>query len=186
MLDVLSLIHRYYAPDSELAKLLIHHSQDVTQLALRLGQAHPELALDLGFVEEAAMLHDIGIYLTDAPGIHCTGEAPYLLHGYLGAELLRGLGLERHARVAERHTGSGLTTEDIAERGLPLPPGNYMPETLEEQLICYADKFFSKTKLGQQKRLEKVRQGFSKHGQAALDRFEQLHLRFGQGLDFIY
>ncbi len=50
------------------------------------------------------MLHDIGIFLTDAPGIHCHGTAPYIAHGYLGADLLRR---ERYsedvARVAERH-----------------------------------------------------------------------------------
>ena len=41
-----------------------------------------------------------------------------------------------------------VAVERIAAHGLPLPEGCYMPETLEEQLICYADKFFSKTKLG--------------------------------------
>lgn len=184
-MNTLELIHRYYTPGTEQEEILRRHSEDVTQLALRLVDAHPELSLDRTFVAEAAMLHDIGVYLTDAPGIHCTGEAPYLLHGYLGAELLRSLGLPRHARVAERHTGSGLTREEIAAHGLPLPEGYYMPETLEEQLICYADKFFSKTKLGQQKSLEKVRKGFAKHGEAALERFDVLHERFGAGLDFI-
>ena len=114
-MNTLELIHRYYTPGTEQEEILRRHSEDVTQLALRLVDAHPELNLDRAFVAEAAMLHDIGIYLTDAPGIHCTGEAPYLLHGYLGAELLRSLGLPRHARVAERHTGSGLTREEIIE-----------------------------------------------------------------------
>ena len=165
-MNTLELIHRYYTPGTEQEEILRRHSEDVTQLALRLVDAHPELSLD-------------------APGIHCTGEAPYLLHGYLGAELLRSLGLPRHARVAERHTGSGLTREEIVAHELPLPEGYYMPETLEEQVICYADKFFSKTKLGQQKSLEKVRKGFTKHGAAALERFDVLHERFGAGLDFI-
>ena len=52
--------------------------------------------------------------------------------------------------------------------------------TLEEELICYADKFFSKTKLGQRKTLEKVRSGFRKHGEAALARFDFLHEKFGR------
>ena len=115
----------------------------------------------------------------NAPDIYCTGEAPYILHGFLGAELLRNLGLPRHAHVAERHTGSGLTPEEIQERGIPLPPGIYTPVSAEEELICYADKFFSKTKLGQKKSLDKVRSGFAKHGEAALRRFDKLHEKYG-------
>ena len=94
--------------------------------------------------------------------------------------MLRSLGLPRHALVAERHTGSGLTEEEIRSRGIALPPGIYTPESLEEKLICYADKFYSKTKLGQRKSLDKVRSGFAKHGEEALRRFELLHELFGQ------
>ena len=82
--------------------------------------------------------------------------------------------------MAERHTGSGLLWSEIQQRGIALPEGIYVPVTLEEELICYADKFFSKTKLGQRKTLEKVRSGFSKHGEAALARFDFLHEKFGR------
>ena len=44
---------------------------------------HPELSLDKDFLYEAAMLHDIGIFLTDAAGIHCFGDKLYICHGYL-------------------------------------------------------------------------------------------------------
>jgi uncharacterized protein len=98
------------------------------------------------------MLHDLGIFLTDAPRIHCYGTESYLCHGYLGAELLRGLGLERHARVCERHTGTGLTKEQIVANGWNLPVKDFVPETLEEQLVCFADKFYSKTKFLEQRR----------------------------------
>ena len=92
------------------------------------------------------MLHDLGIFLTDAPRIYCYGTEPYLCHGYLGAELLRALGHERHARVCERHTGPGLTKETVMAKGWNLPVKDFVPETIEEQLICFADKFYSKTK----------------------------------------
>ena len=59
---------------------------------------------------------------------------------------MRELGLERHARVCERHTGTGLAKEVIETNGWNLPHEDFLPETLEEQLICFADKFFSKTK----------------------------------------
>lgn len=179
MIDTLAIIHRYYPEGSDIERVLRQHAEDVTGLALELIDAHPEMGLDREFVAEAAMLHDIGIYQTSAPEIFCTGEAPYILHGYLGAELLRSLGLPRHAWVAERHTGSGLTPEEIAARAIPLPPGIYTPQCPEEELICYADKFYSKTKLGQRKVLERVRSGFSKHGEAALARFDALHQKYG-------
>lgn len=122
------------------------HAEAVAGFALELARRHPELGLDEVFIYEAAMLHDIGIFLTDAPRIHCFGTEQYLCHGYLGAELLLSLGYERHARVCERHTGTGLTKEIIAQNGWNLPVKDFVPETLEEQIICFADKFFSKTK----------------------------------------
>lgn len=126
------LINKYYGAEPELEALLLRHSRDVAKRALAIVDAHPELRLDRNFVREAALLHDIGIRFCYAPTIGCHGTHPYLLHGPLGAQLLRGEGLPRHARVAERHTGTGL-------RGL-------VPETLEEQIICYADKFYSKSR----------------------------------------
>lgn len=145
MLTAEEIICKYYPVDDALRRLLVGHSRMVADKALRIAAAHPELHVNAAFVERAAMLHDIGIFLTDAPGIHCHGTQPYLLHGRLGAELMRQEGLERVARVCERHTGTGLTPEVIARQNLPLPPGDYRPETIEEQLICYADKFFSKS-----------------------------------------
>lgn len=178
MVDPFKIIAQYYEVGSKQWHILVEHSADVARLALEIVDEHPELSADRAFVYEAAMLHDIGIYLTDASGIECHGQEPYIRHGYLGAELLRGLGLERHAYVAERHTGSGLTVEEIRERGIDLPEGIYTPESVEEQLICYADKFYSKTKLGERKSLDSVRRSMLRHGELALERFERLHLRF--------
>lgn len=140
------------------------------------------LGLDEQMVEEAAMLHDIGIFLTDAPGIHCHGTEPYLRHGILGADLLRAEGApEWAARVAERHTGAGITQEDIAELDLPLPADRVlMPETQLERLVCYADKFYSKSGDMQRKTLERVRTSMARHSASTADRFERLHREFGQ------
>ena len=68
------------------------------------------------------------------------------MYGYFGAEHLRELGYERHARVCERHTGTGISKEQIVANGWNLPVKDFYPETMEEQLVCFADKFFSKTK----------------------------------------
>ena len=116
------------------------------------------------------MLHDIGIYLTDAPGIFCHGTEPYIRHGILGASLLRREGLPRHARVAERHTGTGLTAKRILADHLPLPPKDFLPETIEEQIICFADKFFSKSHLERVRTPEQVLRSLERFGDDGLQR----------------
>lgn len=145
-MDVKAIIDRYYPVENELKNIYNIHAEKVTSLALEMATRHPELNIDSDFVKEAAMLHDLGIFLTDAPRIYCFGSEPYLCHGYLGAELLRSLGYERHARVCERHTGTGLTKEQVVANGWKLPVKDFVPETIEEQLVCFADKFYSKTK----------------------------------------
>lgn len=168
-----AIIDKYYPADNELRHILLVHSRSVAEKALALAAAHPQLGIDRCFVEEAAMLHDIGIFLTDAPGIHCFGTHPYILHGTLGAQLLLDEGLPRHARVCERHTGAGLSAADISCQHLPIvPPRDLLPETLEEQLICFADKFFSKTRLDKEKTVEQARRSLEKFGDDGLKRFD--------------
>ena len=145
-IDVKGIIDYYYPEENELKNIYMVHARKVADLALEMARNHPELDIDIQFVEEAAMLHDLGIFMTDAPRIYCCGSESYLCHGYLGAELLRAHGYERHARVCERHTGTGLTKEQIVANGWNLPVKDFVPETVEEQLICFADKFYSKTK----------------------------------------
>lgn len=174
----LQLIDKFYE-DGPLRDILLRHSISVTQKALRICYAHPELNLDVQFVEEAAMLHDIGIIRCDAPKIECHGTEPYIRHGIIGAAMLRAEGLPRHARVCERHTGAGISAEDVIAQGLPLPVQSYLPETLEEQLICYADKFFSKTKLNKEKTGEQAEHSISKFGEAGVLRFRQWTEMFG-------
>lgn len=164
------LIDKYYPEaGSQSAVLLRHilltHSRSVAAMAVEIAHRHPELGADEQFLWEGGMLHDIGIFLTDAPGIQCFGTEPYIRHGLLGGELLRREGYPRHARVAERHTGTGLTLDTIRRQQLPLPLQDFSPETIEEQIICYADKFFSKTRLTQQKTPEQALRSLEKFGE---------------------
>lgn len=168
-----AIIDKYYPEDTLLKKILTRHSRDVADLALNLARRHTELGVDLDFLEEGAMLHDIGIFLTDAPGIECHGKEPYIKHGILGAELLRKEGFPRHARVCERHTGAGLSLEEIKRQDLPLPHQSFLPETIEEKLICYADKFFSKSNLDKVKTAEKAERSLAKFGEEGLQRFKE-------------
>ena len=167
-----NIIDKYYNEDNQLRYIFMTHSRLVTKRALKICDLHPELNLNRRFVEEAAMLHDIGIFLCNAPEIDCHGDAEYICHGYLGADLLRAEGYPRHALVSERHTGTGLSLEMIIERNLPVPHRDMQPESMEEQLICFADKFYSKTKLEKEKSVEKVRKGLVRFGDETLLRFD--------------
>lgn len=167
------LIEKYYPEDNELKRILIKHSRSVTDKALEIARRHPELNPDLQFIEEAAMLHDIGIFLTDAGGIFCYGSYPYICHGYLGSELVRNEGFPRHALVCERHTGAGLSLNNIIDRNLPVPHRDMQPVSIEEQIICFADKFYSKTRLESEKTVEQARKSLEKHGKEGLERFDK-------------
>ena len=173
------LIHKYYAGEPRLEHLLLVHSGQVMQRALSVAERHPELGLDTRFLAEAAMLHDIGILRCDAPGIYCHGTEPYIRHGLLGGEMLRSEGLPRHARVAERHTGTGLTREAIRRQQLPLPDMDLVPETLEEQVICYADKFYSKSRPEVEKTPQQAERSLEKFGPECVLQFRRWHEMFG-------
>lgn len=177
-MNPLNIIDKYYTPGSALHHILLTHSEQVARKALDVAKRHPELNLDTAFLREAALLHDIGIYLTDAPSIHCTGTAPYIAHGYLGAELMRREGYPRHALVCERHTGTGIPLSQIIAQNLPLPHRDLMPVSLEEQVICFADKFYSKSHLDKERSIEKVRQSISRYGEEGLTRFDKWYERF--------
>lgn len=178
-MDPILLIDKYCEGNEELRNVLYVHSRMVAEMALSISRNHPEMQLDETFLYEAAMLHDIGIVRTDAPGIHCHGTEPYLRHGLLGGEILRAEGLPRHARVAERHTGTGLTAASILQQQLPLPARDFRPETMEEQLICYADKFYSKTHLEIRKTYEKARHSLLRFGEEGIHVFERWYQLFG-------
>ncbi len=167
------IIYKYYPEENQLRNILLTHSELVARKALQVADKHPELALDRQFLEEASLLHDIGIFLCDAPSIQCFGTHPYICHGYLGAELMRQEGLERHALVCERHTGAGLTLTQIEAQNLPVPHRDMLPVTLEEQVICFADKFFSKTRLAEEKTVEQARRSLQKFGEEGVERFNR-------------
>lgn len=177
------VIDKYYPADSEVRRIFLHHSRQVADLALAINSRLPH-PLYTARVEAAAMLHDIGIVLTDAPGIGCHGTARYLHHGPEGADLLRREGApEWAARVAERHTGAGIYPEDIDKLGLDLPRDRILyPVTELERLVCYADKFYSKSGTMERKSLERVRASMLRHSPETLERFEKLHAEFGRYL----
>lgn len=177
-MDVQAVFNKYYQPGTPLYNSVWSHSRLVADKALQLAQAHPELEIDLDFVYEAAMIHDIGVFLTNAPSIYCTGDQPYICHGVLGAELMRADGYPRHALVCERHTGTGLTVADIIAQNLPLPHRDMCPVSFEEKLVCFADKFYSKSNPDREKPIDKVRKSVARYGEDSLRRFEEMAALF--------
>ena len=172
------IIEKYYTPGTRLYDILIRHSEAVRTKALAIAAAHPQLHIDTTFVSEASLLHDIGIIQTDAPDIDCHGTHHYIEHGILGAEMLRQEGLPRHASVCEHHTGTGLTGKDIVNNNWTLPHCDFLPTNIEERLICYADKFYSKTRLDSEDSLEHIRTKLARWGEDSLARFNALHDEF--------
>lgn len=166
------IIDRYYPVGTKLRDIFLSHSRDVATLALEINARLPE-PLNEQEVETAAMLHDIGIFLCNAPSIECRGNAPYIAHGYLGADLLRREGWEeKYARVCERHTGVGLSAEEINARNLPLPHDRtYEPVTTLEKLVCYADKFYSKSGDGKRKTRSEVIDSLARFGSSNVEKF---------------
>ena len=180
-MDTLRIIKKYYDPKSRAYYLLVHHSKMVTEKALEIAKKLKRLNPDLIFIEEAAMLHDIGILFTNEPNIGCYGDKPYVCHGYLGREILEKEGFPKHALICERHIGVGISRKDIEEKNLPLPKREMAPVSIEEQIICYADKFFSKDSefLLKEKSIKRIREYISRFGEDRIKRFDEWVRIFG-------
>ena len=188
MIDFNKIIDFFYPEANTLRDILLVHSKGVAQLAEEILDRHPELQADREIVIAGAMIHDIGIRNCDAAGIECYGSEPYICHGILGADMIRKnqntLCLtpeesEKLARICERHTGTGLTKKQIESQNLPLPHRDLTPETLEEQITCYSDTFFSTTHPEKKKTYDKAVRSLQKFGEEGLIVFERWHKKFG-------
>jgi len=143
MLALRELLQRHCTPRT--VEILMVHGKMVAGKALEVC-GHLNLDADSRkLVLEAAYLHDIGVCLTSAAEIGCNGTEPYIRHGVLGREILEAEGLPLHALICERHTGVGLTIEDIDSQKLPLPRRDMTPHSLAERVICFSDLFFPRT-----------------------------------------
>jgi len=140
-------LHVRHAPTPEALAIVYTHSEIVRRIAASLIDGLGTVAggIDAGLVRAGCLLHDIGVYrLYDAAGR--LGHAGYIRHGVLGHELLAEAGYpEALCRFASRHTGVGITKQDVLRQELPLPPADYVAQTPEEALVMYADKFHTKS-----------------------------------------
>jgi uncharacterized protein len=179
-MNPIDIIAEYYDPSSKTFELLIRHGKQVAQKALAIAENVASLQPDKDFLQKAAMLHDIGIFMTDSPGLGCRGRHPYITHGVLGGRLLSKKGLQAYALICERHVGVGISAEDIRRFRLPLPERDMLPVSIEEQIICYADKFFSKNGNpgGTDKSVEEITRSLARYGPDKVRRFQAWNRMF--------
>ncbi len=172
-MNPVDIIKKYYDPAGQSFEILLRHSTDVTEMALEVAQKTEHLALDIDLIKEGAMLHDIGIFMTNAPALGCYGKNPYISHGYLGRKLLEDMGFYKHGLICERHVGVGITLDDVIRQNLPLPLRDMTPVSFEEKIICYADKFFSKDKnmRNRKKTIKEIEQSLNIYGYDKVVRF---------------
>jgi len=76
----------------------------------------------------AALLHDIGRNRTQT-----------VQHGFVGAEMVAAEGVDSAtADIIRKHVGAGISAEEAARLGFP--DGDYIPRTIEEIVVSFADK----------------------------------------------
>jgi len=112
---------------------ILEHARIVHDVSCRLSDLFREdRNVDMETVRLGAILHDVG-----------RSRAKRVVeHGIRSGEILREEGFpEGAARIGETHVGVGITPEQAAVLGLP--DGNYLPETLEERIVCYADNLLN-------------------------------------------
>jgi len=178
----IELLGRFFK--GETLAVIAGHGRAVADLALDICQRLNFSEQECSFVEEAALLHDIGVCRINAPKLGLHGELPYIMHGIIGREILENEGLPLHALVCERHIGVGLTVADIISRQLPLPQRDMLPLSLPEQVICFADLFYSKSpgKITLQKSPEQVRIKLAGFGEVKVQIFDRWMELFGASI----
>ncbi len=182
VVDYFHIIHKYLPPESAVYQVYLPHVALVTAKALQIARRLGLTPAQQRFIEEAAMLHDIGIIKVER--YSSSAEAlPYVCHAPQGRALLEQEGLPRHALVAERHIGVGLTQAEIVAQRLPLPLRDMLPETIEEKIICWADLFFSKTPpdVWREKTFHEVQRHVTRYGPRQAQAFQEWAVLFGNG-----
>jgi len=113
---------------------IVKHEQSVMRKARNMAHNITTVPVNMELVKIGALMHDIGRTKTHD-----------MDHGIVGGAILRDMGFSIElARIAEVHSMAGLTAAEAKQFGLPAK--DYLPETIEEKLVCLADKYFIGTK----------------------------------------
>jgi uncharacterized protein len=146
---------------------VVRHCKAVADLATNVAKkiAGTGIAVDVNLVHIGALLHDIGRARTHS-----------IEHGVVGANIARSLHLPTSIiRIIERHIGSGMTAAEAAQLGLP--KRSFLPRSLEEKIVVYADKMIAgHQELGFAEALTAFSMGLGRVlGSPAINRLKDLH-----------
>jgi len=163
-----------YSADEAVFEIVLRHSLEVLAKSIEIiNRKKLYSQVDFDLIISGAILHDIGTF----GFLENKSKEGYIRHGLIGGEILRGEGMEKEALIAERHTGAGLSMDDIIAAGWDLPHQDFLPVSLEEKIICYADKFSSKSP-DKKDTLETITKEFEGYGAESLRRFLALKEMF--------
>ena len=144
---------------------VIAHCKAVSALAVKFAEACKKggAVVDVELVEVGGLLHDIG-----------RSKTHDINHSIVGKEIAESLDLpESVLTIIERHIGGGITAEEAKELGWPVK--EYLPTTLEQKLVTYADKLIEGHKIVPiQKTLDKFAKELGEN-HPAIDRIIRLH-----------
>jgi uncharacterized protein len=149
---------------------ILNHSKNVQRLAFKIAKEIKKEGhkVDLNFIKTASLLHDIGRFKCPP-----SSKRNAIRHGIEGAKLLRRYNLDNYALVAERHLGVGISKKDIKKQKLKLPLNDYLPMSIEEKVITYADNLVSDNEI---KDINYVIKRFKKEiGEYIVERIIKLH-----------
>ena len=147
------------------SKRVIAHCTAVSTLAVKFAEAceRKGIKVDVNLVEVGGLLHDIGRSKTHG-----------VSHAVVGVEIAKSLNLvESVISIIECHIGGGITADEAQRLGLPVK--DYVPVTLEQKIVTYADKLIEKAKVVS---IENTLTKFSRElgsGHPAIDRIIMLH-----------
>lgn len=146
---------------------VVRHAKTVAALAVEMAESCRKkgLEVDIQLVEIGALLHDIGRSKTH--GVN---------HVIAGVEIAESLGLpDSVVSIIERHAGSGISKDEAKKLGWPVK--DYVPQTLEEKIVTYADKLIEGLK---RMPIERVLEKFLRDGmpRSSILRMEKLHEEF--------
>ena len=155
MLRQMSKINEDLKNRCDLAKSCLKKLIDTNPLDLPKvsGGIAPKDYVDEYAAFAGGLLHDIGTYFVLAKDGSKAADGKlefdgpnYILHGLRGYNYLIDNGFsEDIAQFARNHTGVGLTREQVVAQNLPLPSGDYVPRTVEQEIVMVADKYNSKS-----------------------------------------
>ena len=139
-------LHHKYAPNDKVYDLVYGHCQIVCEIALWCADnIKSDSKVDTDLLQAAALLHDIGTYILFDDDGKVSNERMYPQHAILGAKIVVDEGIDmKISKIIETHVLLGLTKQEIIDTPWVLPARDYEPDTIEGELLCYADRFHSK------------------------------------------